>query len=83
MSRNLSYTGQELLGLGLGEADLEYTGPNSVPCKLGNGFKTFLTHPGQRHPQFPFVFVQLHSITVHRQFWSRLVGLPTCRNYFQ
>ena len=39
--------------------------------------------PSQRHPQFPFVFFQLHRIAVHRQFGSRLVGLPTCRNYLQ
>ena len=37
----------------------------------------------QRHPKFPFVFVQLHRLAVRRQFWSRLVELRTCRKYLK
>ena len=39
--------------------------------------------PAQRHPQFPFAFVQFHRLAVHAQFWSRQVELPTCRKYLK
>ena len=83
VSRNLFFIGEAWWGQGLGEGVPEYTGPNSAPHRHGTGCKTSRTLQDGDHPQFPFAFVQLHRLAVHRHFCSRLVGLPTCRKYFK
>ena len=36
-------------------------------------------NPPTRSPTFPFSYLRAHRLAVNRQFWSKLVRLPTCK----
>ena len=71
------------MGSGLRRNGREHKGLNSAPYSHGTGYTTFLTRPHKDAHSSPFAFVQLYKLAVHSQFWSRLVGLPTCRKYLK